>query len=265
MYYYACHCVSRAHVIVVLDQATCVTMYTNTATGLAPDEVQFDRGIVSAICVYVRDHLINCCIVLHSALCANSNMSVGRGMHPTGNSKWRLRPETVESLFYMWRLTGNGIFREWGWTIFQAIEKYCKVGAWHACVHQYLCCVIMRHYVLCALCCHSCLPCIWLLPVSISQVANGYSGIQNVNDVNSAKHDTMESFWLAETLKYLFLLFSPDSALNLSEFVFNTEAHPLRIMRDFSLHDTVDVKAVAEQWKRDTLLLELARKGVSPP
>ena len=99
----------------------------------------------------------------------------------------------------------------------------------------------------------------------ISQVANGYSGIQNVNDVNSAKHDTMESFWLAETLKYLFLLFSPDSALNLSEFVFNTEAHPLRIMRDFSLHDTVDVKAVAEQWKRDTLLLELARKGVSPP
>ena len=38
-----------------------------------------------------------------------------------------------------------------------------------------------------------------------------------------------QSFWLAETLKYAFLLFSDDDAVNLREWVFNTEAHPLRI------------------------------------
>ena len=34
-----------------------------------------------------------------------------------------LRPETVESLFYLWRLTGNKTYQEWGWNIFEAFEK----------------------------------------------------------------------------------------------------------------------------------------------
>lgn len=37
------------------------------------------------------------------------------------------RPETVESLFIAYRLTGDPIYRENGWQIFQAIEKHCKV------------------------------------------------------------------------------------------------------------------------------------------
>ena len=40
----------------------------------------------------------------------------------------------------------------------------------------------------------------------------------------------MQSFFLAETLKYLYLLFSPTSVISLDEWVFNTEAHPLRIV-----------------------------------
>jgi endoplasmic reticulum Man9GlcNAc2 1,2-alpha-mannosidase len=36
-------------------------------------------------------------------------------------------PETVESLFIAFRLTGDIKYREWGWAIFQAIEKHCKV------------------------------------------------------------------------------------------------------------------------------------------
>jgi len=39
----------------------------------------------------------------------------------------------------------------------------------------------------------------------------------------------MESFVLAETLKYYYLLFSPPDFLSLDEYVFNTEAHPLRV------------------------------------
>lgn len=41
----------------------------------------------------------------------------------------------------------------------------------------------------------------------------------------------MQSFFLAETFKYLYLLFSPPSLISLDEWVFNTEAHPLRIVQ----------------------------------
>ena len=42
------------------------------------------------------------------------------------------------------------------------------------------------------------------------------------------KKDAMESFFLAETLKYLYLLYAPKTTLDLNKVVFNTEAHPLR-------------------------------------
>jgi mannosidase alpha-like ER degradation enhancer 2 len=41
----------------------------------------------------------------------------------------------------------------------------------------------------------------------------------------------MPSYFLAETLKYLYLIFAPDQALDFDQVVFNTEGHPLR--RDF--------------------------------
>ena len=39
----------------------------------------------------------------------------------------------------------------------------------------------------------------------------------------------MQSFWLAETLKYLYLTFSDSAVIPLDKFVLNTEAHPIRI------------------------------------
>lgn len=30
-----------------------------------------------------------------------------------------LRPELIESLFYMWYFTGNKTYQDWGWQIFQ--------------------------------------------------------------------------------------------------------------------------------------------------
>lgn len=56
----------------------------------------------------------------------------------------------------------------------------------------------------------------------------GFSALVDVRKLPPAKRDSQESFWLAETLKYFYLIFSPRSALNLEEFVLNTEAHPLR-------------------------------------
>jgi len=59
------------------------------------------------------------------------------------------------------------------------------------------------------------------------KAAAGYSGIRDVRVENPAKDDTQQSFFLAETLKYLYLLFDDDSNIPLDKYVFNTEAHPL--------------------------------------
>ena len=58
---------------------------------------------------------------------------------------------------------------------------------------------------------------------------SGYSGIKDVYQVKPLKDDVQQSFFLAETLKYLFLLFSDDDIIPLDEWVLNTEAHPLPI------------------------------------
>ena len=55
------------------------------------------------------------------------------------------------------------------------------------------------------------------------------------------KKGKQESFFLSETLKYLFLLFSDDIVVPLECFVFNTEGHPLPIMhRQKSLRECVE-------------------------
>jgi mannosidase alpha-like ER degradation enhancer 2 len=54
----------------------------------------------------------------------------------------------------------------------------------------------------------------------------GYAALRNVE--TKEKTDRMESFFLAETLKYLYLLFAPPETLDLDKVVFNTEAHPIR-------------------------------------
>ncbi|KAM5298814.1 endoplasmic reticulum mannosyl-oligosaccharide 1,2-alpha-mannosidase [Ctenodactylus gundi] len=100
-----------------------------------------------------------------------------------------LRPETVESLFYLFRLTGDRQYQDWGWEILQSFNRHTRVRT------------------------------------------GGYSSINNVQDPHKPEpRDKMESFFLGETLKYLYLLFSDDpDLLSLDAYVFNTEAHPLPI------------------------------------
>jgi ER degradation enhancer, mannosidase alpha-like 2 len=54
----------------------------------------------------------------------------------------------------------------------------------------------------------------------------GYAELKNV--ITKEKLDRMESYFLAETLKYLYLLFAPPETLDFNRIVFNTEAHPIR-------------------------------------
>ncbi|KAK1991905.1 family 47 glycosyl hydrolase [Colletotrichum falcatum] len=156
---------------------TCWGMYAVTDTGLAPEIAwfnatdadlqpqpgdRFSRRESSALSKWKQDYIIK-------PLDAHNLQ----------------RPETVESLFMMYRITGNSMYREWGWKIFQSFQK-------HTLAHD----------------------------------GEGYTSLNNVRTVPPATRDNMESFWLAETLKYLYLLFSPTDYMPLTEVVFNTEAHP---------------------------------------
>ncbi|VDO72951.1 unnamed protein product [Haemonchus placei] len=142
-----------------LAKVTCKAMY-KTPTGLGPEIAYFNMmpGIKEDLSIKPLD--------AHSLL----------------------RPEAVEAWFYLYRLTGDKTYQEWGWEAFNAIEKYAKVKG-------------------------------------------GYSSVKNVKRIPCVFSDLMESFFLAETLKYLYLLFADDQTnlFPLDEWVFNTEAHPLPI------------------------------------
>eukprot|EP00760_Papus_ankaliazontas_P019459 PhM_4_TR18027/c0_g1_i1/m.93096/K01230/MAN1; mannosyl-oligosaccharide alpha-1,2-mannosidase len=65
----------------------------------------------------------------------------------------------------------------------------------------------------------------------------GYSGLRHVNILPAPRDNLMQSFWMAETLKYLYLIFCDDAALDLDKWVLNTEAHPFKIRQ----RDPMDV------------------------
>lgn len=54
---------------------------------------------------------------------------------------------------------------------------------------------------------------------------SGYSELKNV--ITKEKSDHMDSYFLAETLKYLYLIFAPPSTLDFDKVIFTTEAHPI--------------------------------------
>ena len=69
------------------------------------------------------------------------------------------------------------------------------------------------------------------------KVSGGYTTISNVRSTSDTRpKDMMESFFLGETLKYLYLLFSDDDLVSLDQWVFNTEAHILPIKGRNSLY-----------------------------
>ncbi|KAG7093958.1 hypothetical protein E1B28_007591 [Marasmius oreades] len=57
----------------------------------------------------------------------------------------------------------------------------------------------------------------------------GYASVRNVEHMSAPKLDELPSYFFAETLKYLYLMFRNDDLLPLDQWVLNTEAHPLPI------------------------------------
>ena len=130
---------------------TCHYMYKATVSGLAPDTATFGSGVMQ-----VRE------------------------------AKYILRPETVETYFYLWRLTKNPKYRDWGYEVLLACEKHLKTK-------------------------------------------EGYVGAMRVDSLPVKGMGPMETFWMAETLKYMLLLFSDDGVIDIDRAVFNTEAHPFKM------------------------------------
>ncbi|KAI8847848.1 glycoside hydrolase [Chytridium lagenaria] len=69
----------------------------------------------------------------------------------------------------------------------------------------------------------------------------GYASLGDVRVIPPPKRDHMESFFLGETLKYLYLLFCEQDLVPLDKYVFNTEAHPLPV---FELDEEMRKKVV---------------------
>ncbi|KAH7141182.1 glycosyl hydrolase family 47-domain-containing protein [Dactylonectria estremocensis] len=110
--------------------------------------------------------------------------NIPKGMAAVTDPKYILRPEAIESIFILYRLTGDATWMDKAWDMFQRIEKLTR-----------------------------------------TEIAA--SAIDDVTKKEPVMMDSMESFWLAETLKYFYLIFSEFDVISLDKWVLNTEAHPL--------------------------------------
>jgi len=105
-------------------------------------------------------------------------------MHVVARS-YHLRPEIVESTYYLYYYTCDPKYRRMGEKMFGDFVKYCRTDS-------------------------------------------GYVALADV--ISKQQLDEMESFVLAETFKYFYLLFASPGTLEFDKVIFNTEAHPLKQM-----------------------------------
>jgi mannosyl-oligosaccharide alpha-1,2-mannosidase len=68
----------------------------------------------------------------------------------------------------------------------------------------------------------------WRSIIKVTRTDVGHSAIHDVLSEQPQQLDSMESFWVAETLKYFYLLFSTPDVISLDDWVLNTEAHPFK-------------------------------------
>ncbi|QSZ32141.1 hypothetical protein DSL72_001711 [Monilinia vaccinii-corymbosi] len=108
------------------------------------------------------------------------------GITKFDDGRYILRPEAIESVFILYRITGDPNLRERAWSMFNNIIKHTITDIAHAALDD----------------------------ITVLE--------------NPPKADRMESFWMAETLKYFYLIFADPELISLDDYVFNTEAHPFK-------------------------------------
>ncbi|KAF2222144.1 glycoside hydrolase [Elsinoe ampelina] len=105
---------------------TCMGMYFVTATGLAPEIAHFNLPDPPTMLKdFAPQHDLP---KAPEEFDPSPDASWRKDFHIKSNDVHNLqRPETVETLFYMWRITGEEVYREWGWSMFEAFVKHGKV------------------------------------------------------------------------------------------------------------------------------------------
>ncbi|EGO55734.1 hypothetical protein NEUTE1DRAFT_67654 [Neurospora tetrasperma FGSC 2508] len=125
------------------------------------------------------------------------------GFVSLNDKRYILRPEAIESVFYYYRITGSPIWQDKGWRMFESVIAATRTDIAHSAIDN----------------------------VAIASTSTSTKDKDKDDDRKQTKPsftDSMESFWLAETLKYFYLLFAEPDVVSLDEYVFNTEAHPFR-------------------------------------
>lgn len=120
-------------------------------------------------------------------------MRLPKGFTSIGDRRYILRPEAIESIFILYRTTGQKYLLDAAWEMFEAIIEATETEYGSA---------------------------------ALADVT--YSKSELYDKRAQVKMDSMESFWMAETLKYFYLIFDDPKVISLDEWVFNTEAHPFK-------------------------------------
>ena len=107
---------------------TCLGMYKVAPTGLAGEITYFN---IHEPPLMYNDFPMDAKPASPAGLetSGNGDDFVGSGDYivKSADSHNLQRPETVESLFYMWRITGDEKYREWGWEMYQNFVKWMAV------------------------------------------------------------------------------------------------------------------------------------------
>lgn len=192
---------------------TCYGMYLTTPTGLAPEITYFDVGSKPR---------------KWDKTDPEWSMPRSKPFTEDPDALWRRdfkihefdrhnlqRPEVVESLFIMWRITQNPQYREWGWRIFQSYIRHSAIyDAKFQRVVGYTSIpdVNIKHDT---------------VPLALFAPPDSNKAESRIRIGDTMEHDKMEGFWLSETLKYLYLMFDDDIAPwnDLEKIVLTTEGH----------------------------------------
>lgn len=122
------------------------------------------------------------------------------------DSRYLLRPEAIESVFIMYRITGDRQYLDDAWNMFTSVVAATETPFANGQVRD--------------------------VTLAAPKGSSGVREVPGVGEVPYTREDNienkMESFWTAETLKYFYLIFSRPDMISLDDWVFNTEAHPFR-------------------------------------
>ncbi|KAF2104992.1 glycoside hydrolase family 47 protein [Rhizodiscina lignyota] len=172
----------------------CIWAYNNSPLGIMPEKFTMTPCHSTTDCKWDEAHYmrevaqrnLNHKGEQQSATNVIQKEKLPLGFTSAKDKRYILRPEAIESVFILYRITGEKHFRETAWKMFTAIQKNTE-----------------------------------------TELANAALSDVLVKE-NPHKVGSMESFWLAETLKYFYLIFSEPDLISLDEYVFNTEAHPFK-------------------------------------